>query len=426
MARILTTQSLMTSLIAPAFAPAHRVFPSESLSMPRSARHDVSTEARTRHPVLLDHAPHLVAALDWMARAQDVTSTGGISRGFSHDYNRFFKLRGWEPDCPETTAYTIPTLFAASDRFHRDDLSARAIMAATWETSVQLSSGAVQGEVIGQRPTSSVFNTGQAILGWLAAWERTGDQRFAASARRGAEFLIAALDPDGIWRRGHSQYAVPSAALYNARTAWALAEAGRRLNVPHARDAAARALRTVARRQHASGWIPDCCVLDAGKPLLHSIAYAARGLLEGGRELGDTRIVSAAMHTAEALAEQVTYDGRLAGRYMAEWRGAARWNCLSGQAQMITVWIRLHDITGDERWLEPVGRSLDFLKGTQDRTSQDSGIAGGLTGSEPVWADYAPHETLSWATKFFIDALLRHERVLGRMRTAHDDVLVLA
>lgn len=346
-----------------------------------------------------------------MGRAQDATRSGGIARGYSLKHNRHFRTKGWQPEYPETTGYIIPTLFAAADRFHREDLAARAMLAATWECGIQLPDGSVRGGVMGEPVSPSVFNTGQVLLGWLSAYQRTGEARFADSAIRACRFLISSLDSDGIWRRGHSRFAVDGDALYNARTAWALAAASHVLIVRGARDAAVKALRTVARRQHENGWIPDCCLTSPERPLLHTLAYALRGLAEGGALLEDQSLVTGACRGAAAIADLVDVGGRLPGRFTAEWQGVGTWSCLTGEAQMATNWIRLFEITGDPQWLTPVPSVITFLKTTQDRTTGDPGLAGGITGSDPVTGQYCPQEVLSWATKFFIDALLRDERI---------------
>jgi hypothetical protein len=93
---------------------------------------------------------------------------------------------------------------------------------------------------------------------------------------------------------------------------------------------------------------------------------------------------------------------------------------------MVNIWIRLYEITGEHYWLEPVPRVLQYLKSTQNRESDDPGLRGGIKGSDPLGGEYGPYEVLSWATKFFIDALLRHDRVLAGTRTAPDDVMLLA
>jgi len=367
-------------------------------------------QERGGYPVDPDHRPHLVAAIDWLARAQDVTPDGGIARGYSLAWDPYFESKGWQPAYPETTGYIIPTLYEAARHLQRPDLAVRAERAARWELEIQLPSGAVRGGVIGQETSPAVFNTGQVLFGWLAAFAETGSGIFAGGARRAACYLLATLDEDGVWRRGNSRFANSRATLYNARAAWALAEAGRRLGAPEFRAAAAKALRAVARHQHDDGWFPDCCLSDPQRPLLHTIAYTIRGLLEGGRVLEDEQLVAAAARAAERIALAVGPDGRLPGRFAAEWRGAATWSCLTGQVQMANIWLRLFDITNDRAWLEPVGPVLHFVKSTQNRTSPDLGVRGGIKGSSPLGGEYGPYQVLNWATKFFVDALLRDER----------------
>ena len=222
-----------------------------------------SRARRTQHPAAVSH---------------EVTAWCGIHT---------FRVRGWEPDYPETTGYIIPTLYMIADHLNRPDFAERAERAARWESEVQLSNGGVRAGVMGQPPLTSVFNTGQVIFGWLAAFDRTGEQRFMDSAMRAGEFLAERIDDDGIWRRDASHLAHQGATLYNTRTAWALAEAGKRFGVRAFVDAARLALLAAVQRQHADGWIPDCCMLDPERPLLHALAYAIRGSLEGGWLLGD-------------------------------------------------------------------------------------------------------------------------------------------
>src|SRR5438445_10675787 len=153
------------------------------------------------HPGDPEHEPHLVAAIEWLVRAHDATPDGGVSRAFS------LADRRWQPSYPETTGYIIPTLYAAARRLGRPDLAARAERAARWEIEIQLPTGAIRGGVIGEPESPAVFNTGQVLLGWLAAFEESGQGTFADAARRAASYLVATLDGDGHWRRGNSRFA---------------------------------------------------------------------------------------------------------------------------------------------------------------------------------------------------------------------------
>ena len=383
------------------------------------------------YPADAAHEPHLVAAIAWLVRAQDATpwgagEGGGVARGYSLVWHPYFGRRGWEPPYPETTGYIIPTLYAAAQRLGRPDLAARAERAARWESAIQLPTGAVRGGVIGEPESPAVFNTGQVLLGWLAALEETGQGSFADAARCAARYLVATLDPDGHWRTGNSRFARADATLYNTRTAWALAEAGARFADATFTDAAVRSLRAAAALQAKNGWLPRCCLTDPERPLLHTLAYAVQGLLEGGRVLGDPPLVDSAGRAARALATTVRADGWMPGRYRSDWSAAVRWSCLTGQAQMANVWTRLAQVTGDREWLGPVPAVLRFLKRTQNRRSRDPGVQGGIKGAWPVGGGYGTYEVLSWATKFFADALMRHEAVETDGLGATSPVSVLA
>ena len=368
---------------------------------------------RLGHPVETDHRPHLSAALEWLERAQDASGGLGLARGYSLTWNAYFRSRGWQPPYPETTGYIIASLHLAARHLERPDLKQRAERAAMWEIEVALPSGAVQGGVVGEGKTPAVFNTGQVLLGWMATLAASGSNRFADAAWRAGNFLVGCLDEDGLWRRGNSHFAAAHATLYNARTAWALAETGVRLGVPNFVTAAGRNLTAVVKLQHDDGWFPDCCLTDPERPLLHTIAYTIRGLLEGGRVLQDSLLLDHATLAATRIAEAQSAAGRLPGRFAERWRPAARWSCLTGEAQMANIWLRLFEITGSPHWRAPAEVALRWIKSTQNRTSSDPGLRGGIKGSFPCSGPYGRYQTLSWATKFFADALMRSEQAAG-------------
>lgn len=372
-------------------------------------RVEMAAERTGGHPVDPRHGPHLRAAAEWLSRAQDATADGGVARGFSLGWNPYFRQRGWQPSYPETTGYIIPTFLALSPRLGAPSFRRRALEAARWEVEIQLDSGGVQGGVVGQGRSPVAFNTGQVILGWLGAHRETGESAFGEAIHRAGRFLQETQSADGMWHRSSSRFARQDSTLYNARTGWALIAAGADSGETGLSATGARALDATARHQHGNGWIPHCCLVDPDHPVLHTLAYAYRGLLEGGVLLGHEPFVESAARGAKALARQVDERGWMAGRFSRSWEAAAPWACLTGQAQMVNVWLRLHEVTGDTLWLEPVEPVLGFLKSTQNRGAREGGLRGGIKGSHPVGGGYGPHEILSWATKFFVDALLRAE-----------------
>lgn len=380
---------------------------------------ELDVEHAGGHPEA-EHRVHAREALDWLIRGQDATVDGGFSRGFSLVHSDYFGGSGWQPSYPETTGYLIPTLLYAAAQLDMPELRHRAYRAADWETEIQLTTGAVLAGVIGQGSDPAVFNTGQVLLGFLAAYEEAGEERYGSAARRAAEFLTASLGSDGLWTTSNSPYADAAATLYNARVAWALAEAGRAFGAEKMLAAAERNLHAVVARQHDNGWFPDCCLSDKQRPLLHTVAYATRGLLEGGRVVESERAVDAAVKAAAALADRVEDDGFMAGRFHPDWSPAVKWACLTGQAQVANIFIRLSEITGDDDWLEHVGPLVGFLKRSQNRTSSEPGLRGGIKGSYPLDGEYGQYQVLNWATKFFLDALLRLEPQADAVRDATD------
>jgi hypothetical protein len=83
-----------------------------------------------------------------------------------------------------------------------------------------------------------------------------------------------------------------------------------------------------------------------------------------------------------------------------------QWSCLTGDAQTAIVWFRLAEITGDKAFGAAALRMVDYLCSTQNLTSGDPGIRGGIAGSRPIWQEYGKYEFLNWAAKFFADALM--------------------
>ncbi len=93
---------------------------------------------------------------------------------------------------------------------------------------------------------------------------------------------------------------------------------------------------------------------------------------------------------------------------------------------MANNWIHLAEITGDPTGLEPVPAVLRFPKRMQNRCSRDPGLRVEIIGAWTVGGGYGACEVLSWATKFFADALMRHEAVETGGLLAASTVPVLA
>jgi hypothetical protein len=363
------------------------------------------------HP-LHSRSAHLDAVMEWLCRAQDAAGGGGVAYGYALRKTTIDPRRaGWLPPYPETTGYIIPTFLDYFRLTGREEFRTRAIEMARWEIEVQMDSGAVLAGPLGLPPAPAIFNTGQVLFGWVAAFEETGDETFLAAAIRAADYLVDHQD-DGVWELG-SPYSHHSAHTYDARVAWGLLEVARVTQQPAHREAAIRNLDMAVEKQAGNGWFADCCLTDHDRPLLHTLAYTAESLLAAGGILDEAAYSEAARSTAEALLVAQRPDGSLAGRFDSEWRSAVAWSCLTGSAQTAVIWLRLFERTGDARYFDAARRANQQLCGTQDISSNRPGIRGGIKGSHPVWSRYLSFVYINWAAKFFADALMLDQRLEG-------------
>jgi hypothetical protein len=58
-------------------------------------------------------------------------------------------------------------------------------------------------------------------------------------------------------------------------------------------------------------------------------------------------------------------------------------------------------------------RANRFIMGTQVLGTDEPGIRGGVKGSHPIWAEYAPFEYPNWAAKFLCDSLMLELELTG-------------
>ncbi len=350
----------------------------------------------------LNPESHIRSAADWLRRAQDTGTDRGVSYGVELG-------EGYLPSYPETTGYIIPTFLALGKRNGDGEYLQRAIEMGEWEIAIQMSSGAVMGGMFNTQPTPAVFNTGMVLLGWAALANETGSAGARQSGERAAAWLLEMQEADGNWIRGNSEFACSSSTVYNVKAAWGLARMGQSLGRPEYIAAAVRNAEFTLEKQLANGWFRDCCLEDAARPILHTIAYTMQGLVGIGKISGRRDFLDAAARTALSLKQLMQPDGFIPGAIDRNFRGVASWCCLTGTAQTSIIWSELDRLLPDTGFGEAAERANRYLMARHDITSSDGRILGGLAGSWPVSGDYGRYRILNWATKFFLDALLMRE-----------------
>lgn len=353
-------------------------------------------------PQNLDPAAHLREAVEWLKRAQDAGTDRGVSYGvkFGGDFDVSY---------PETTGYICQTFVQLWRRTGEEDHLNRAIAMGDWEAEIQMPEGAVMGGKFNAKPTPAIFNTGMVLLGWAELIRATGEPRFRQAAERAGEWMIAMQEPDGNWIRGHSGFAAPGISVYNVKAAWGLCATGKALARSDFVDAAVRNAGYCLTRQAANGWFQDCCLTDAQRPLLHTLAYTMQGLLEMGRLTGREDFIAAARRAADAQVGLLAPDGFLPGRQDEQFRPAADWCCLTGSAQVSIVLSALACLTGEAHYREAAVRLNRYLMARHDIRNRDPRLRGGLPGSWPTDGEYGRFMVLNWVAKFFVDALISLE-----------------
>lgn len=338
------------------------------------------------------------ATIAWIQRAQQATQEGGISKGYD------LVRRRWAPAYPETTGYTIPSLLNSAIAFNQPDLNSLAITLAEYLLSQATPEGGVVHWEDGSRQLPIVFDTGQVIFGWVAAYRAFGDERYLAAARRSAEWLVSIQDRSGAWKT--HQYGGVTKVI-DARVAWALLELHKLIGQDELLQSAAGNLNWVIQQQDDSGWFQHCSFNQGHDPSTHTLAYTAEALYETGCLLQEATYISAARKAAHALLMRQRKDGALAGTYGPGWSHPARWSCLTGDCQVARLWLRIYQASAEQDYHEGARRLIEFVARTQDVEASDLNLYGAIAGSFPVYGSYERLKYPNWAAKFFLDAVIQ-------------------
>jgi folate-dependent phosphoribosylglycinamide formyltransferase PurN len=230
--------------------------------------------------------------------------------------------------------------------------------------------------------------------------------------------LVTVQDEDGAFRKftylGH-------AATYYAHASCWLAELGRYVSNETYLRAAGRHLDWVLNHYDSkTGWFDRSGFSredhDARRAVTHTIAYTIWGVLTTSLILEHTDGIAAATKTAERVARRLELSGLLPGILDSHWRPLSTFACLTGNVQMALIWFKLHEVGDDARFVNAALKAIDLVKAFQPLNHPKPEIRGGIFGSAPLWGSYISFALPNWSAKFFIDALVAKQEVLGRLR----------
>ncbi len=355
-------------------------------------------------------ADALRSVVDWIFRAQ--RPDGGIAAYYS-------LLTGYSESYPEVTGYIIPTLYDFGQL--TGDRAARhaAYLATDWLLSLQMPSGAFPGGLHASdggpdhKAQPSVFNTGQILQGLVRAHIETRNAKILKSAVAAGDWVAEIQQADGSWT-GLAAYQ-GTAHTYYSMVSWALAQLAAESGDPRHAAAADRNIDWVLAYVQPSGWI-DGINLRGHPAYLHFIAYVIQGTLECGILRRRDDAIQAAAKPAWVLLRKFETHKRLLGTYEPDFKGGQRFACLTGNAQMSCIWLRLFEVTGDLRYLNAALKMNEMLKQLLPAKGR-RGVVGGVAGSYPIWGAYQPMRFISWGCKFLADALMLEQRLTRGFET---------
>jgi len=360
---------------------------------------------------IYDDKDHLKAAMEWLCRAQDIANCGGVSGGYSF-------VKGWMPPYPETTGYIIPTFLQYSLLNNDNSYIERAVKMGDWEIEIQLPSGAVRGGMgINEYPV--IFNTGQVILGWTSLYKETKLNRFLEAATKAANWLLSVQDDDGKWSK-HTYKEIPH--VYHTRVAWPLLNLYKLTNEDKYKIAAEKQIFWGLSHAKENAWFDLMGFTTNKTPLTHTIAYTLRGLIESSI-YSEGKSKNIILNLVQKAAERIMmrYELRkkdldsipmhLPATLNEKWKSKDKYSCLTGNAQIAIIWLKMYKISNDARFLNAALKIIDQVKASQSLDSKNLGIRGGIAGSYPIWGKYIKYAYPNWATKFFVDALLLKEEI---------------
>lgn len=343
---------------------------------------------------------HIALALHWVKGS--IQAAGG--KGSAAYYHLW---KGWSESYPETTGYLIETLFDCFQITKSEALKAAALECADWLCDLQRPYGAFPGGV-GGKLAPIIFDTGMILFGLRRAWEETNQRKYLNALAKAVKWLEAQLEEDGIWR-SHA-YVLGHVPSYYTMVVWAMLLANKHLKNKGLNERLAISIDYFFQKITSELTISDWNFRPGEPTFTHTIGYTLQGMLEAGLLLKNKEIVSQVKAIAEKMLVIRHEKGKLAGSYNKNWKGDYSFSCLTGQAQMSLIFFRLHEISGEQKFLNEAQLLLWQTMKSQS-TVKIEGWNGGIPGSAPIWGKYQRFQFPNWAAKFFLDACLAARRI---------------
>jgi len=253
---------------------------------------------------------------------------------------------------------------------------------------------------------SSIFNTGQILLGLSEHYLETNDSKVASSLTKAVNFMNSNATEDGYTADFCYNKRFSS---YYSRAAYGHIKAGKAIGDVKAVESAVKVSTAILNRSNPDGSIAEWGFKDQWH-VLHTVIYTLRGLFEVGHEAQDERFILCAVAGLDWLKEvgpKISAGSKTVANGDLYPKTNNRELCFTGLAQQAILAQKLKNLgyAVDEQF--NIYTPIALLKGHQFVGCEQSSISGSLPGCKPLNGAYQPLSSPIWAVKFFIDALLQ-------------------
>lgn len=361
---------------------------------------------------ILSDRDHLEGAIEWLICNHDNSINEGCFKSFS--------LRGgWLSSCPANISLILTTFLHYGQFSNQQKFIDRAINLGDWQINGQLPSGAILSEGEGDEP--SAFDTGKATIAWCKLYEKTKMVCYYNAALKAADWLILKQNINGDWDKNkHSNNSNGCHSI----VAWSLFEMYKISNDIKYKESAEKNVSFLVSKVKENGWNECFTLADEETAIIDNIVCTLRGMLECAFHLEH----KLKQHTLNIVTSASTYIMRkyelnkknpysfplyLSVRLKSNWKPEGDVSSLTGNAQLVTLWLLLFKTNNDARLLNAALKMTDQIKMTQTLVGNNEGIRGGVKDFHPIWGENKMYNYSALATSFFAEALMLQERIMA-------------
>jgi hypothetical protein len=335
--------------------------------------------------------------IKWLKESE--SKLGGSSATFSI-------YKGWSNPYPETTGYIIPTLIEYGKTYNDQSCINLGLKFGQWLLDIQSNLGYWNGGLFpskGENP--SIFNTGQILFGLNALYNLTNDNKWLEAADRGLLWLSDGIGSDGLWSKGHYMNFNPT---YYSHVAWPMLLVAKQTNNSLAIQKVCSLLDKLLEKRNNNGTFNDWEFKQGEPAFTHTIGYTIAGFLESSVIIKDWDRYGAPLELALEKLYKISElnDGRLPGAFSKDWKPIKSYSCLTGNSQIAICLLRLNQIKPDLRLVNAASKLVEYNVDNQSHNSLISGLNGGISGSNPIWAKYMRFRYPNWAAKYHADSII--------------------